>query len=99
MSQINPPAGGLTTTQAADAFVRQLSTEAKRAVLLSLLRDGVRVDDTSTPPDAPAADWRTMKVVPPVLSPEEIAELRALDPDDCFDPMELEEELRRTGQD
>lgn len=95
MSQPNVTALELTTPQAADAFVSGLSAEAKRAVLASLLRAGVRADEGTAPP----ADWRTMKVVPPVLSPEEIAELDALNPDDCFDPMELEEELRRTGQD
>ena len=94
MGQTSTPAAGLSTPQAADEFVSGLSDEAKRTVLASLLRAGVRSDAT-----APAADWRTMKVVPPVLTPERVVELDALDPDDCFDPMELEEELRRTGQD
>jgi hypothetical protein len=87
MSQTN-----LTTTQAADEFVRGLSAEARRAVMASLLRAGV------SPTDAPApltADWRTMKVVPPVLSAEEIAELRALDPDDCIDAEEFFKQLDR----
>lgn len=99
MSRSNAGDTGLTTPQAADAFVSGLSAEAKRAVLASLLRAGVRTDDA--PPVSPVADWRTMKVVPPVLSPEQIADdLRAMKerPDDTFDPVEFEEELNRSGQ-
>jgi hypothetical protein len=94
MSQTNV-AADLTTPQAADAFVQGLSDAAKRAVMASLLRAGVRADDT------PPADWRTRKIVPPVLTAEEIADdLRAMKerPDDTFDPLELEEELRGTGR-
>jgi hypothetical protein len=95
MSQLNPPGVGLTTTQEADAFVKGLSAEAKRAVLLSLLRAGVRADDLPTP----ATDWRTMKVVPPVLTPEEVARIRALDPDDCVDAEEFFKQLDREDRD
>lgn len=101
MSGSHAAGAGLTTPQAADAFVSELSAEAKRAVLLSLLRAGVRADgdSVSTPPGNPPADWRTMKVVPPVLSPEEIAELRALDPDDCVDAEEFFKQLDREDRD
>ena len=88
----------LTTPQAADAFVGQLSAEAKRAVLLSLLRHGVHPAD-ATPPSTPPADWRTMKVVPPVLSAEEVAELLALDPDNCVDAEEFFKQLDREDRD
>lgn len=93
MSQSNVAVAELTTPQAADAFVSSLSAEAKRAVLSSLLRAGVRTDDT------PAADWRTMKVVPPVLSEEDLAELQALDPDNCVDADEYFNQLDREDRD
>jgi hypothetical protein len=95
MSQSNASGTGLTPPQAADAFVRELSADARQLVLSSLLRAGVRADGGPTPP----ADWRTMKVVPPVLSPEEIAELRALDPDDCTDAVEFFKQLDREDRD
>lgn len=101
MSQVSREVEKLTTPQAADAFVSGLSAEAKRAVLLSLLRAGVHTDDGPTPSAVPVPDRRTRTVVPPVLTPEQIADdLRAMDerPDDVFDPMELEEELSRTRQ-
>jgi hypothetical protein len=91
MSQIAPP----MTADAADALFRGWPDEAKRLLLNSLLRAGVVADAP------PPASWRTGKVVPPVLTEEEIADdLRAMEerPDDTFDPMELEDELRRTGQ-
>ncbi len=99
MSQPTAPTAELTTPQAADAFVSGLSDSARRAVLSSLLRAGVRTDDA---PAVPAGTWRTGKVVPPMLTAEEIAEdLRVMEerPDDTFDPMEFEEELRRAGRD
>lgn len=86
----------LATPQAAEAFVRGLSAEARRAVMASLLRAGVSPTDAPAPP---AADWGTMKVVPPVLSEEEIAELRALDPDDCIDAEEFFKQLDREDRD
>jgi hypothetical protein len=92
MSQIAPP----MTADAVDALVRDWPDEAKRLLMLSLIRDGVRTDDaTPTPP----ADWRTMKVVPPVLTEEELAELRALDPDDCVDAEEFFKQLDREDRD
>ena len=44
-----------------------------------------------------AADWRTMKVVPPVLSPEEIADIRRAiaTPDDTIDPEVLFRRMER----
>jgi len=98
MSQTNVTAAELTTPQAADAFVSGLSAEAKRAVLASLLRAGVRATDPPVPPTLPA-DWRTMKVVPPVLSAEEIAELRALDPNNCIDAQKFFNQLDREDRD
>jgi hypothetical protein len=85
------PTAELTTPQAADAFVSGLSDAAKRAVLSSLLRAGVRTDET------PAADWRTMKVVPPVLSEEEDARIRhaLATPDDTIHPEKLFRQLAR----
>jgi hypothetical protein len=87
------PTAELITPQAADAFVSGLSDAAKRAVLSSLLRAGVRAEDAPTPP----ADWRTMKVVPPVLSADDVARIRrALDtPDDTIDPEEVFKQLAR----
>ena len=81
---MSQPTAELTNPQAADAFVSGLSDAAKRAVLSSLLRAGVRADDTPIP----SADWRTMKVVPPVLTPEDLARIRRADdtPDDTVDP-------------
>ncbi len=91
MSQSNVAVAELTTPQAADAFVSGLSDAAKRAVLSSLLRAGVRTDD------APVADWRTMKVVPPVLTPEEDARIRQAlaTPDNTIDPEKLFWQLAR----
>lgn len=99
MSQSNVAVAELTTPQAADAFVSGLSDAAKRAVLSSLLRAGVRTDDAPTAPHTPVADWRTMKVVPPVLSEEDLAELHALDPDDCVDANEFFNQLDREDRD
>lgn len=98
MSQSNVMAVDLTTPAAADTFVKGLSDAAKRAVLSSLLRAGVRADDT---PPATPADWRTMKVVPPVLSPEGLARIRRADetPDDTFDPVKYLEQLDREDPD
>ncbi len=92
---MSQPTAELTTPQAADAFVSGLSDTAKRAVLSSLLRAGVRTDDT------PAADWRTMKIVPPVLSAEDVARIRrALEtPDDTIDPEKLFRQLAREDPD
>ena len=91
MSQTVTPVPPPMTAAAADALVRGWPAEAKRLLLISLLRAGVSADD------ALPADWRTMKVVPPVLSPEEIADIRRAiaTPDDTIDPEVLFRRMER----
>ena len=92
----------------ADDFIRTLSEDQKQAVLVSLLREALRVNGEKVilpldglgyfvPPAAAAAHF---KIVPPKLTPEEhAAVLRALaTPDDTFDIDECLAELSREGQ-
>ncbi len=109
MSQSNAGGAGLTTTQAADAFVNELSAEAKRAVMSSLLREFIRTagGNAAVPFDSPDGQvlgyylpptWSTPRqVVKPVLTPDEDAAIRrALEtPDDTFDPEEVFDQLSR----
>lgn len=109
MSQSNVGNAGLTTTQAADAFVSELSAEAKRAVMSSLLRDFVRLagGNSAVPFNSPDGQvlgyylpptWSTPRQVEkPVLTPEKDAAIRcALEtPNNTFDPEEEFDQLSR----
>lgn len=73
----------LSTAQGADAFVNELSAEAKRCVISSLLRDRIR---------NLGSEESLLH-----LTPEKIYEIRIAmnTPDDCFDPLDRIEELTR----
>jgi hypothetical protein len=112
MSQPNAGSAGLTTVQAADAFVNELSAEAKRAVMSSLLRDFIRAagGNAAVPFDSPDGQvlgyylpptWSTPRqVTKPVLTPDEDAAIRRAlgTPEDTCNPEDVFTRLGRADR-
>jgi hypothetical protein len=108
MATPSPVPDAPITGKQADEFVSELSDEQKDALFGSLVREAVRVNgDTAVIPvgDAtgqplgffvpPGAAVACFKVVPPVLTPEREAAIRAAlaNPGDTFDPKEFFKQL------